>query len=90
MTANIPPVGSAEPENRRGSGLAGKLATPKVFIGGLVSIAAVWFIIANSTKVRIHLWVTWVSSPLWLVLLLTLLAGALVGFLAGRRRAKRK
>jgi len=50
----------------------------------------VWFIIANSTKVRIHLWVTWVSSPLWLVLLLTFLAGSLVGLLVGRRRAKRK
>ena len=90
MSANVPPVGSAEPEGKRGSGLAARLATPKVVIGGLVSIAAIWFIIANSTKVRIHLWVTWISSPLWLVLLLTFVAGGLVGLLAGRRRAKRK
>ena len=90
MTANIPPVGSAEPEAKRGSGLAGRLATPKVVIGGLIWIAALWFIIANNSTVRIHLWVTWISARLWLVLLLTFVAGALVGFLTGRRRAKRK
>jgi uncharacterized integral membrane protein len=90
MTANIPPIGSPEPESKRGSGLAGKLATPKVVIGGLISIAALWFIIANNSTVRVHLWVTWVSARLWLVLLLTFVAGALVGFLSGRRRAKRK
>jgi uncharacterized integral membrane protein len=90
MTANIPPVGSPEPEGRRGSGLAEKLATPKVVIGGLISIAALWFIIANNSTVRIHLWVTWVSARLWLVLLLTFVAGALVGFMSGRRRAKRR
>jgi hypothetical protein len=40
--------------------------------------------------VRIRLWVPWVSARLWVVLLLTFLAGALVGFLMGRRRAKAK
>ncbi|MBR7826260.1 DUF1049 domain-containing protein [Actinospica sp. MGRD01-02] len=90
MGANIPPVGAAEPERKRDPGLAGRLASPKVFIGGLVTIAAVWFIIANNAQVRIHLWVTWVSAPLWLVLLLVFLAGGLVGFLAGRRKRNRK
>ena len=90
MTANIPPVGSPQPDRKQKSGLAEKLATPKVVVGGLVSVAAVWFIIANTSHVRIHLWVTWVSAQLWLVLLLTFLAGTLVGFLSGRRRAKRK
>jgi uncharacterized integral membrane protein len=90
MSANIPPVGSAEPEGKHGPRLAERLATPKVFIGGIVTIAAVWFIIANNQQVRIHLWVTWVSARLWIVLLLTFLAGTLLGFLTGRRRAKRK
>ena len=90
MSANIPPIGSTEPEGKQGSGLVGKLATPKVIIAGLVSIAALWFIIANNSEVRVHLWVTWVSAKLWLVLLLTFAAGALVGFLSARRRAKRK
>lgn len=90
MGANIPPVGAAESESKRKPGLVERLASPKVFIGGLVTIAAVWFIIANNSQVRIHLWVTWVSAPLWLVLLLVFLAGALVGFLAGRRKRSRK
>jgi uncharacterized integral membrane protein len=90
MSTNIPPIGSPEPEGKRGSALAAKLATPKVVIGGLISIAALWFIIANNSEVRIHLWVTWISARLWVVLLLTFVAGALVGFLTGRRRAKRK
>jgi uncharacterized integral membrane protein len=90
MSANIPPVGSPQPERKRESRLAERLATPKVFIGGIVTIAAVWFIIANNAQVRIRLWVPWVSARLWVVLLLTFLAGALVGFLMGRRRAKAK
>ena len=39
---------------------------------------------------RIHLWVTWVSAQLWLVLLATFVAGVLVGFLSNRHRSKRK
>ncbi|HET9173469.1 MAG TPA: LapA family protein [Actinospica sp.] len=88
MSANIPPVGAPEPERKERSRLAARLATPKVFIGGIITIAAVWFIIANNSRVRIHLWVTYVSARLWLVLLLTFVAGALVGFLTGRRRRK--
>ena len=92
MGANIPPVGSSEPEpeRKRDSRLAERLATPKVFIGGLVTAASLWFIIANNSQVRIHLWVTWISARLWLVLLIVFLAGAFVGFLGGRRRTKRK
>lgn len=90
MSENFQPVGSAPPERKRGSGLVDKLAAPKVVIGGVVSIAAIWFIIANNSHVRIHLWVTWVSAQLWLVLLATFVAGGLVGFLSGRRRSKRK
>lgn len=89
MSANIPPVGSQEPARKRESRLVERLATPKAFIAGLVTIAAVWFIIANNSQVRIHLWLTWVSARLWVVLLLTFLAGALVGFLMGRRRRDR-
>jgi uncharacterized integral membrane protein len=94
MSANIPPV---EPPTRSSSrrasrkdALTDRLAGPKVLIGGLITIAAVWFIIANNSRVRIHLWVTWVSARLWVVLLLTFVAGALVGFLFARRRARRR
>ena len=66
-----------------------RFATPRAFFGLLITAAAVWFIIANNTSVRIHLWLTWVSARLWLVLLLTFVAGALVGFLMGWRRRRR-
>lgn len=92
MSGNIPPVGSPEqePQRTRGDVLREKLVTPKVIIGGLITALALWFIFANNSKVRIHLWVVWVDARLWIVLLLTFVAGALVGYLFARRRAKRR
>lgn len=78
------------PEHGGRGALAERLSSPKVFIGGIITIAAIWFIIANNSRVRIHLWLTWVSARLWMVLLLTFVAGALVGYLFARRRARRR
>lgn len=97
MSANTPPPGppsgtQQQPKARRtGKDVLGdKLANPRFILGGIITIAAIWFIIANNSLVRIHLWVTWVSARLWVVLLLTFVAGALVGFLFARRRDKRR
>lgn len=49
-----------------------------------------WFIIANNQIVRIHLWLTYVNARLWIVLLLTFVAGAIVGYLFAKRRARRR
>ena len=76
-------------QSEASSGPAALLAKPKVIVGGLITIAAVWFIIANNERVRIRLWIPWVSARLWVVLLLTFLAGALVGILFARRRQRR-
>lgn len=84
MTTNTTPTG---PQSTH-TGMADRLATPKAFLAILITAAAAWFIIANNSLVRIHLWVTWVSARLWLVLLVTFLAGALVGFLVARRRRR--
>lgn len=65
---------------------SGLLLTPKRILALLIVAAAAWFIIGNNSKISIHLWLTWVSARLWLVLLVTFLAGALVGFLFGWRR----
>ena len=91
MSGNIPPVGTPEqgPQRTRGDALREKLVTPKVIIGVVITALAMWFIFANTTTVRIHLWVAWVDAQLWVVLLLTFVAGALVGYLFARRRAKR-
>lgn len=90
MSANVPPIGSPEPKRKQRSALVEKLATPKVIIGALITALALWFIIANNSKVRIHLWVVWINAQLWLVLLLTFVAGALVGLLFARRRNRAK
>ena len=90
MTENIPQGGGSRPPKSAKSPLSERLATPKAFLGMLITAAAVWFIIANNGHVRIHLWVTWVSARMWLVLLITFVAGMLVGFLFSRRRDKRR
>lgn len=91
MSANIPPAGSPQnpsPRRSKGDKVADALARPKVALGALITIAAVWFIIANNTRVRIRLWVVWVSAQMWVVLLLTFVAGAILGLLFARHRRK--
>jgi uncharacterized integral membrane protein len=91
MSANIPPAGAPRnqpPRRTAGDKIADTLARPKVALGGLITIAAVWFIIANNTRVRIRLWLVWVSAQLWVVLLLTFIAGALASLLFARHRRK--
>lgn len=102
MSANVPPQpppdpgpGSPRQQPPRRSrfdkdALAEKLGTPKAFFGILITVAAVWFIIANNQIVRIHLWLTYVNARLWIVLLLTFVAGAIVGYLFAKRRARRR
>jgi uncharacterized integral membrane protein len=53
-------------------------------------VAAVWFVAVNTETVKITLWVVHVSAALWLVLVVTLLAGAVLGKLVSRRRASKK
>ncbi|MFE9424872.1 LapA family protein [Kitasatospora sp. NPDC006697] len=54
----------------------------------LLAVVAIWFIAANTASVQVRLWVPTVTMPLWLVLAVTLLVGAAIGWLAARRRAK--
>jgi uncharacterized protein (DUF983 family) len=85
MATNTTPAGHGSTR----STMTDRLAGPRMFLGILITAAAVWFMIANNSVIRIHLWVTWVSARLWLVLLVTFLAGALVGFLFAKRRRRR-
>jgi uncharacterized integral membrane protein len=79
---------------RSATGTGGKRArarlSPKVIIGGLILIAAIWFIVVNRARVEIYLWVPKVTAPLWLVLLITFAAGALTEILLQRGRNKRE
>jgi uncharacterized integral membrane protein len=54
----------------------------------IVLVAAVVFIIENTRRVRIRALGPEVTAPLWLVLLITLVAGMLVLALIQRRRRR--
>ncbi|GAA2743296.1 MULTISPECIES: lipopolysaccharide assembly protein LapA domain-containing protein [Kitasatospora] len=53
---------------------------------GVLAVIAVWFIAANTESVEVTLWVASVTLPLWLVLTVTLLVGAALGWLIASRR----
>ena len=79
------PIGGPD-TGHRASAVTGKLATPRVAAILVIVALAIWFMIANSTHIRIHLWVFWVSARLWVVLLGTFLAGVATGWLLVKRR----
>jgi len=91
--SGVPPIGAPDLESGAGPrrpAFRDRLLTPKTVIGTLVLALAVWFVLANNTQTRIHLWVTWVTARLWIVLAVVFVAGALVGFLLGRRGKERR
>ncbi|MFH8380307.1 lipopolysaccharide assembly protein LapA domain-containing protein [Kitasatospora sp. NPDC018058] len=62
---------------------------PTRYIGiGVIVILAVWFLFANLDKVEIQFWVFTVTAPLWIALLATLVAGAVLGWLMKGRRGR--
>jgi len=50
---------------------------------------AIWFILVNTQRVSIYLWVPKVTAPLWLVLVITFAAGLIAGLLLQRRNRGR-
>jgi uncharacterized integral membrane protein len=53
----------------------------------VVAILAVWFVLMNTSSVKIHLWgLSTVTSPLWIVLLVMAAVGALLGWILRRYR----
>lgn len=58
-------------------------------VGGIViAIIAIWFIVANTRKAGITFWIVTVTSPIWLTLAGTFLAGMLVSLLLTRTRTR--
>ncbi|MEV4558503.1 LapA family protein [Kitasatospora sp. NPDC049285] len=55
---------------------------------GAITVLAIWFLFANLERVKIQFWVFTVTSPLWIALLATLLAGMALGWLLKGRRSK--
>ncbi|QMU76477.1 LapA family protein [Streptacidiphilus sp. PB12-B1b] len=65
--------------------------SPRLVGGAVIAALAVWFILMNTASVRIHLWgISVVTSPLWVVLAVILLAGILIGWFLVRYRDGRR
>ena len=67
--------------------VGGVTVNTRTVVFAVVAILAVWFILMNTSSVKIHLWgLSTVSSPLWLVLAVMLVAGMLLGWFVRRYR----
>ena len=51
--------------------VAGVSVTTKRITILVIVVAAIWFILVNTQRVSIYLWVPKVTAPLWLVLVIT-------------------
>jgi uncharacterized integral membrane protein len=74
---------------KRGTGpktVAGVKITSKMVTIVVIVVAAIWFILVNTQRVSIYLWVPKVTAPLWLVLVFTFAGGLLTGLLLRRNR----
>ncbi len=65
--------------------VAGVKITSKTITVLVIVVAAVWFILVNTQKVSIYLWVPKITASLWLVLLITFASGLITGLLLRRR-----
>jgi putative exporter of polyketide antibiotics len=83
--AGVPTASGTAPHAGAKRGLT---VSPKVMTAGLITIAAVWFIIVNRARVGIYLWVPKVTAPMWLVLVITFAGGLITGLLL--RRGKKQ
>ncbi|ACU69057.1 hypothetical protein Caci_0102 [Catenulispora acidiphila DSM 44928] len=60
-------------------------------IGAIViAVVAIWFILANTRKASITFWIVTVTSPMWLTLAGTFLAGMLTSLLLTRTRTRKR
>ncbi|WP_042403882.1 LapA family protein [Streptacidiphilus carbonis] len=70
-----------------GRKVGGVTVSARMVVFAVVAILAVWFILMNTSSVKIHLWgLSTVSSPLWLVLLVMAAVGMLLGWFVKRYR----
>ncbi len=71
--------------------VGGVTVSTRTVVFAVVAILAVWFILMNTSSVKIHLWgLSTASSPLWFVLLVMLAAGIVLGWALFRYRDSKK
>jgi uncharacterized integral membrane protein len=67
--------------------VAGVPLNARTIVFVVVAVLAVWFILMNTASVKIHLWgLSTVTSPLWIVLLVLVAVGLLLGWFLRRYR----
>jgi uncharacterized integral membrane protein len=66
--------------------IAGVTITSKKITILVLVVAAIWFILVNTQRVSIYLWVPKVTAPLWLVLVISFAGGLITGLLVRRNR----
>ena len=69
--------------------VAGVSITSKRITILVIVVAVIWFILVNTQRVSIYLWVPKVTAPLWLVLVITFAGGLVAGLLLQRRNRGR-
>ena len=70
--------------------VAGVSVTSKRVMILVIVVAAIWFIVVNTQRISIRLWVPHVTAPLWLVLVFTFAGGLIAGLLVRRSRGDAK
>ena len=68
--------------------VAGVTVTSKRITILVIVVAAIWFILVNTQRVSIYLWVPKITAPLWLVLVLTFAGGLITGLLMQSRNRR--
>jgi uncharacterized integral membrane protein len=69
--------------------VAGVKITSKTITILVIVVAVIWFILVNTQRVSIYLWVPKVTAPLWLVLVITFAGGLVAGLLLQPRNRGR-
>lgn len=64
----------------------GRRITPRLVVALLATALVAIFIAQNRDQVRIQLFTITMTSPLWLILVVVVVLGGIVGFLLGRWR----
>jgi uncharacterized integral membrane protein len=70
--------------------VAGVSITSKRITILVIVVAVIWFILVNTQRVSIYLWVPKITAPLWLVLVCTFAGGLTTGLLVRRSRRDTK
>lgn len=73
-------------EQRRPGRTPRRGASPRVVVAGVVAVLALVFVLQNRDPVSVHLMTLTVSSPLWVLLVVMVGVGLLIGYVLVRRR----